>query len=125
MLSVFNSAPTVVIPGFTSRNSPMRFASITAFKLLTPVILPPGRLRLATNPPTTGSPMNTATIGVVLVAVDATFAVMSPPTDTSTVCCGQKITSLPGQALVMTVCPAVVDGDILPFDYAVFGQTFA
>ena len=32
---------------------------------------------------------------------------------------------LGGQALVIAVCPAEVDDDILPLDYAVFGQTFA
>ena len=82
-----SKTPTVSIPGFTSRKRPRRLASITAFKLLTPVIFPPGRLRLVTNPPATGSPMNTATIGVVRVAAAATLAVMSPPTDTSTVGC--------------------------------------
>ena len=40
----------MAIPGITSRNSPMRFASITAFKLLTPVTLPPGRLKTCNKP---------------------------------------------------------------------------
>ena len=77
------------MPGFTSRNSPMRFASITAFKLLTPVILPPGLLRLVTNPPTTGSPMKADRYqhGGLLV---------------------QKIGGLTGQHLIVTFCPSTM-----------------
>ena len=45
-----SKTPTVSIPGFTSRKRPRRLASITAFKLLTPVIFPSGRLRLVTCP---------------------------------------------------------------------------
>src|SRR5262249_12494011 len=48
-------------------------------KRLTPVALPPGRLRLATKPILTGSPPTVNTIGIVDVAALAASAEGSPP----------------------------------------------
>ena len=50
---------------------------------LIPVTLPPGRLRLATRPRSTGSSVNSETIGIVAVAALAAIAEGSPPTETS------------------------------------------
>jgi hypothetical protein len=44
-----------VAPGRNSRKSPSRFAPSSVVMKLTPVMLPPGRLRLATRPTPTGS----------------------------------------------------------------------
>src|SRR5262245_55365106 len=55
-------------PGSNSRKSPSRFAPRSATMKLTPVTLPPGRLRFATRPSLTGSPPITKTIGTVVVA---------------------------------------------------------
>jgi hypothetical protein len=46
----------------------MRFAVNSMVKKLTPVALPPGRLRLATKPSLTGSSLTPNTIGIVVVA---------------------------------------------------------
>src|SRR5215813_15396318 len=51
----------------------------------TPVILPPGRLRLATRPTLTGSLPETKTIGIVAVAAFAACAAGSPLAVTMTV----------------------------------------
>jgi hypothetical protein len=47
--------------------------------MLTPVILPPGRLRLVTMPAVIGSAALTKTIGMVAVATFAAFAGSLPP----------------------------------------------
>ena len=54
--------------GASSRSSPSRFATSSAFWLLIPVALPPGRLRLATSPSSTGSSAIRKKIGMVEVA---------------------------------------------------------
>ena len=75
----FRSASVVGVPGSRARQllSPWaragaaassRFAPNTPPKKLTPVTLPPGRLRLATRPFLTGSPPLPNTIGIVVVA---------------------------------------------------------
>ena len=55
-------------PGTSSRKSPSRFGSIRLDRSVTPVTLPPGRLKLATKPWLTGSPPIPKTIGIVAVA---------------------------------------------------------
>ena len=61
-------------PGSNSRKSPSCFAQVTCEMKLTPVTLPPGRLRLATRPSLTGSPPVAKTIGTVVVAALAASA---------------------------------------------------
>ena len=51
--------------GISSRRSPRRFASRPAVNIYTPVMLPPGRLRLVTRPISTGSLPTENTIGIV------------------------------------------------------------
>jgi hypothetical protein len=46
---------------------------------LIPVTLPPGRLKLATRPASTGSPPAVKTIGIVVVAALAADAETGPP----------------------------------------------
>ena len=61
-------------PGLNSRKSPSCFAASSTEMKLTPVTLPPGRLRLATRPTLTGSPPVAKTIGTVVVAALAASA---------------------------------------------------
>ena len=51
-----------------------RFGAISLFNWVTPVTLPPGRLRLATSPILTGSEPASKTIGMVAVAAFAASA---------------------------------------------------
>ena len=67
-------------PGRNSRKSPSCFAPSSTEMKLTPVTLPPGRLRLATRPTLTGSPPVTKTIGTVVVAALAASAAGVLPT---------------------------------------------
>src|SRR6516164_8084570 len=54
--------------GTISCNNPSRFDPSRLLKTLTPVTLPPGRLRLSTRPALTGSSPVVKTIGIVDVA---------------------------------------------------------
>jgi hypothetical protein len=56
--------------GTSSCKSPSRLAPSSPLMELAPVILPPGRLRLATRPVWTGSPPALKTIGMVVVACE-------------------------------------------------------
>src|SRR6266516_3568769 len=70
-------------PGASSRNISNCFATSSTVWKLTPVALPPGRLRLGTRPIATGSLPIAKTIGMVvvaaLVASDAATAWRSRP----------------------------------------------
>src|SRR5687767_1707578 len=67
-LAGFRKTAIRVASGRTSLRS-CSSLPLTSFEtLLTPVTLPPGRERLATNPLPTGSPTETTTIGIVRVA---------------------------------------------------------
>ena len=50
---------------------PTRFGATSTLNCVTPVTLPPGRLRLGTRPSWTGSPPVSKTIGIVVVAAFA------------------------------------------------------
>ncbi len=56
-----------------------RFGPSSTFSMLTPVRLPPGRLRLATSPVPTGSTPLLNTIGIVAVAALAARGETLPP----------------------------------------------
>ena len=66
--------PIVVVLGTIWRSSSSRFAPTWEPSHDTPVMLPPGRLRLATRPSLTGSAPATKTIGTVVVAALAAAA---------------------------------------------------
>src|SRR5215471_5992641 len=78
------STPTTVAVGNNSCSSSSRFGPMSTFKLVTPVRLLPGRLRLATNPASTGSIATAKTIGMVAVAAFAASAEGVPPAATIT-----------------------------------------
>jgi hypothetical protein len=73
------STPMADAFGANSRSNPSFFASSADASRLTPVTLPPGRLRLATRPVRTGSAALTKTIGILLAAAFAAFAGSLPP----------------------------------------------
>ena len=67
------SAMTVAV-GTNSCSSSSCFGTSSTFNEVTPVILPPGRLRLATSPSWTGSSAIWKTVGIVVVAALAASA---------------------------------------------------
>src|SRR5262245_45747828 len=78
----FTRTAIVVALGRSSRSSPSRFGSRSKINEVTPVMLPPGRLRLGTRPLLTGSLPLRETIGMVAVAVLAASVDSSPPVAT-------------------------------------------
>ena len=75
----FTSAPMTAALGTASCSICSLIATVVVERKLTPVILPPGRLRLATRPMLTGSAPILKTIGIVVVAaLAATAAGLSP-----------------------------------------------
>ena len=80
----FTSMAIVVALGTNWRSSSNRFAPNTLEKKLTPVTLPPGRLRLATRPSRIGSLPVAKTIGTVVVAALAASAGARFPMNTAT-----------------------------------------
>ena len=61
--------------GITSCNSSRRFGPTSAFKVATPVTLPPGRFRVGTIPAATGSAPVAKMMGIVVVLAFAASAV--------------------------------------------------
>ena len=78
------SRATVVALGANSCSRANRFGPSSALNQLTPVTLPPGRLRLATKPYLRGSSLLVNTMGIVLVAALAAIAGLLPPVATIT-----------------------------------------
>jgi hypothetical protein len=78
-LSGFISNPTRAIRGERSCSSCTRFAPSWFGTNAMPVRLPPGRLKLATNPKRTGSPPIVKTTGTVLLAPWAARAEATSP----------------------------------------------
>jgi hypothetical protein len=76
--------PIDVAAGTNSCSSSRRFAVNAVVRTAAPVAFPPGRLRLATRPTSTGSPPDRNTIGIVAVADFAARAVAVPPVATIT-----------------------------------------
>ncbi len=96
----------VAAVGTRWRSMSNRLAPRSPDTKLTPVTLPPGRLRLATKPSWTGSAPVVNTIGVVLVAaITARMPVLLAPAritaalraNRSLTIAGQRSTSGPGQ----------------------------
>jgi hypothetical protein len=70
--------PMTVALGTSSRSNSNRFAARVVTRKDTPVILPPGRLRLETRPSSTGSAPVANTIGMLAVAALAATASAGP-----------------------------------------------
>src|SRR6516165_6444629 len=98
-------------------SSSSRFETTSTFNVTAPVTLPPGRLRLATRPSSTGSLLVVKTMGIVVVAFIAmTFA---------GVLVAAKISCQCWQSLVVALCPAVFDRDVAVLDVTGFAQPLA
>src|SRR5262249_34405341 len=74
----------MVAEGSSSCSNSSLFGATPMFRFVTPVTLPPGRLRLATSPTSTGSAPIPKTIGMLAVAAFAVSAEAVPPAATST-----------------------------------------
>ena len=83
----FMRKPMTVACGATSCSSCIRLATAAVPNIVTPVALPPGRLRLATKPSLTGSPLEANTIGIVRVAAATICGEGSPPSAAITATC--------------------------------------
>ena len=79
--------------GTNSCSSPRRFGCKGPDPKVTPVILPPGRLRLVTRPLAIGSPPLMNTIGMVEVAARAARMETFGPTITATCRCARSAAS--------------------------------
>jgi hypothetical protein len=91
----------------------------------TPVILPPGRLRLATSRPLTGFVGAAKTIGIVEVAVLAAWAERSPPSHNDRHAVANQIGCQCGESIELVICEAVLDGYVLSLDETSFAQPLA
>ena len=85
-LAGFASRAMSVAEGMSSRNNSNCFGPTSTPKEATPVILPPGRFRLATSSTATGSAAVTKTIGIVAVAAFAASAGGVPATTITPTC---------------------------------------
>src|SRR5262249_15109231 len=100
--------------GTISRSNCMRLATSSLEKKLTPVALPPGRLRLATKPSLTGSPATPNTIGIVVVAaLAASPAAVVPGVAITLTCRRTRSATSSGKRIILTVGPAEF-GDHVP-----------
>ena len=99
-------------------------ASSTAMKLI-PVMLPPGRPRLATRPASTGSPPPINTIGIVEVASFAareTHNIAAPARRDYVDVAADEVGGQGGQAIIPAFGRTVFDCHVLAFDIAGFAQ---
>ena len=88
-------------------------------RTLTPVTLPPGRLRLATRPSLTGSSPVAKTIGIVVVAaLAASAAGVLPPVDDHGHLAADQIGRQRRQPVVLALRPAIFDRDVAALDVA-------
>ena len=76
VVALFGLTKKAMVPGCgkSSRTSPRRFGPSSLVNTLTPVALPPGRLKLLTRPSWTGSKPLANTMGIVAVAAFAANA---------------------------------------------------
>src|SRR5262249_10147783 len=120
------STPIRATPGTRSRSRPSRFGSIRFVTKVAPVILPPGRLRLATSPTFTGSPPSPNTIGIVAGgAYGAERARAAAGRADRGRVAAHQVGGDGRQAGVVPVRPTELDRDVLPLDEAAFGQAAA
>jgi hypothetical protein len=104
----------------------IRLAPSSPLIELTPVTLPPGRLRLATRPISTGSPPPLKTIGMVSVAdlAAAAPAVLPGVAMTATRMRTRSACQF-RQAIIVIVRPSVFDGHVAALNITRFAQSFA
>src|SRR5215470_12550934 len=110
----FTNRPMTAALGTSSCSISSCFCPSSRKNMLTPVTLPPGRLRLATRPAPTGSPPLLKTIGIVCVAALAASAAGSPPAHDYDDRQGtaDQIGCQRRQSIVVEVRPAIFKGDV-------------
>src|SRR5262245_42212348 len=106
----------------SSCSSSSRFDPSSTPNTVTPVRLPPGRLRLVTSPTSTGSNPIMKTIGIVVVVAFAAGA-EGLPIAAITNMMADQIGRQCWQSIVLVICPAVFDRDVLALDIASLFQT--
>ena len=124
VVGVTNSA-TTMDEAINSYSKLSLFGQREALITVTAVVLPPGRLKLATRPSSTGSPAVAKTTGIAeIAAFTSRMRTSRPPAN---------ITKLDGQpdrppslgADQIALSPAVFDRDVLTLDEACFLQALA
>src|SRR6516164_9629997 len=101
--------------GTSSCSSSRRFGCRGAFPKLTPVILPPGRLRLVTAPLAMGSPPATNTIGIVEVAA-LSRAQGALLTNNHGHMPAYQVRHQFGESIELILCPAEFDRHVVAVD---------
>ena len=109
------SSAMAVAPGTNSCASSNSFAPSSTDKRVTPVRLPPGRLRLATRPSLTGSAHVTKMTGTVMVALLAARAALWLPTTTATLRL-IRLATRAGNRSTRSSAGAKFNADVLAFD---------
>ena len=108
--------------GNASLSNSSRFALSSGVKKDDPVMLPPGRARLATSPAATASPTGAMTIGIVVVACLAArapgTAVGHDDVDLEPHQLGREL----GKPVVLALRPAELDDEVLALDVAELAQ---
>src|SRR5262249_30205466 len=115
------STPKRSADGRSSRSNPNPFAPSSVIKKFTPVALPPGRAKLATRPSLTGSSLMLNTTGIVLVASFTASAATGLPGVAITV--SDQIGYQVRQPIVLALCEAILDRDVLTLNEARVVQT--
>jgi hypothetical protein len=111
-----------VAVGSSSCSSSSRFGATSTFNWVTPVMLPPGRLRLATSPSLIGSPPVSKTIGITAVAALAASAAGGADSGDDAHLSPHEIGRPLRQPLVSVLCPPVFDLDVAALDVTAFAQ---
>ena len=101
--------------GATRRSISSRLAISRLVKKLTPVMVPPGRFRLATSPSSTGSLPSANTIGMAVPVALAALATLVPPTVTSTATFCRISSAAVRDPLECAVRPALFDAEVASF----------
>lgn len=122
----FTSKAILAAVGMSSCSSSSRFGSSSVWDVVIRVALPPGRLRLATNPVTTESTAVVKTMGMVRVAASAarTATTLPPATITATLRSTRSAAS-PGSRSELAVSPTKLDGDVSAVDQPRIAQAAA
>src|SRR5215470_6770411 len=112
------------VAGSSSCNNCNRFGAIPWFDCVTPVTLPPGRLRLGTRPSCTGSPPSSKTIGMVVVTALAARAGGVLVAANHSHLTMHQITHHRRHLINSALRPAVFDRHVAAIDVTGFAQTF-
>src|SRR5262249_55756725 len=100
--------------GTSSYNSCNRLVIAAGPNMVTPVALPPGRLRLSTKPSLTRSPNMPNTIGCLSSCLGDLRRRIAPTCDYYGDLSAYQIGCKLRQSIIVTLSPTILNGDILP-----------